>query len=202
MLQNNFVVTIAREYGSGGRLIGQHLAELMNIDFYDKNIIAMTAEKSGLSEDFLSSHEQRKKRFGFLPNVIINSKSLPLSDQVYLAQSMVIREAAEKGSCVIVGRCADYILRDNPRCVKVFIHAPLQEKIKRIREEYQDDAADPAAFAAKIDKERAAHYNYMTLNKWDDVHNYDLVINSSVGIDEAARLIKFFIEEFLKKKNF
>ena len=201
MLQNNFVVTIAREYGSGGRLIGRHLADLMNIDFYDKNIIAMTAEKSGLSEEFLSSHEQKKKRFGFLSNAIINSKSLPLSDQVYLAQSMVIQEAAEKGSCVIVGRCADYILRDHPCCVRVFIHAPLEEKIKRIRGEYKDNVADPAAFAAKMDKERAAHYNYMTLNKWDDVHNYDLVINSSVGIDEAARLIKFFIEEFLKNKN-
>ncbi len=199
VLQTDFVVTIAREYGSGGRLIGQRLAELLNVDFYDKNIITMTAEKSGLSEEFLTRNDQRKKRLGFLPNVIINSKSLPLSDQVYLAQSMVIQEAADKGPCVIVGRCADYVLRDNPRCIKVFVHAPLEEKIKRIREDYGEDVADPAAFAARIDKERAAHYNYITLNKWDDVHNYDLVINSSVGIEETARLIKFFAEEFLRK---
>lgn len=200
MPQNDFVVTIAREYGSGGRLIGRRLAELLGVDFYDKNIISMVAEKSGLSEEFLLHNDQHRKRPGFLSGIITNSGSLPLSDQVYLAQSTVIREAAEKGSCVIVGRCADHILRDNPRCIKVFIHAPLEEKIRRIREEYRDDVADPAAFAAKIDKERAAYYKYMTLNKWDDAHNYDLVINSSVGIEESVRLIQFFVKEFLHKR--
>lgn len=199
MSQNNFAITIAREYGSGGRLIGQRLAELLSVDFYDKNIITMTAEKSGLSEEFLRSNDQRRKHTGFFTGIITNSKTLPLSDQIYLAQAQVIREAADRGSCVIVGRCADYILRDHPHCIKVFVHAPVEEKVKRICEEYHENTADPVAFAAKIDKERSAHYNYMTLNRWDDAHNYDLVINSSIGIDESVRLIQFFLQQFLNK---
>ncbi len=197
MTQANYVITIAREYGSGGRLIGRRLAEKLGIAFYDKEIITLAAENSGLSEDFLKEHDQNKRRMSFLSNVFINSRSLPLSEQVYLAQCQVIREVAAKSSCVIVGRCADHVLANEPRCIKTFIHAPLEEKIHRITKYYNEAPDDPAAYAAKIDKERAAHYNYFTLGHWGDVRNYNLTVDSSCGVDAAVEVIKLYAERFL-----
>ena len=105
MTSQNFVITIAREYGSGGRLIGKKLAEMLNIPFYDKEIISLAAEQSGFTEDFLHKHDQNKHWLNFLPNVFISNKNLPLTDQIYLAQCQVIQDMAEKGSCVMIKIC-------------------------------------------------------------------------------------------------
>ena len=178
MSEKKYVITIAREYGSGGRLIGQKLAEMLNISFYDKEIISLAAEESGLSEEFMRQHDQKKKPLSFVHNIYVSNKSLPLSEQIFQAQCQVIREVAEKSSCVIVGRCADHVLTDNPNCIKVF-----------------------AAYAAKIDKERAAHYNYFTLEKWGNRQNYHLVLNSTIGIEACALLIKQYVESFLAQQH-
>lgn len=198
MTSKNFVITIARQYGSGGRIIGQKLAEMLNIPFYDKEIISMAAEQSGFTEDFLHKHDQHKHWLNFLSNVFINNKNLPLTDQIYLAQCQVIQDMAEKSSCVIVGRCADHVLADHPRCIKTFIHAPQEQKIQRILHSYNEKVENPVAYAAKIDKERAAHYNYFTLGKWGQISNYNLTVDSSVGIDAAAEVIKVYTDNFLK----
>jgi cytidylate kinase len=201
MSEKKYVITIAREYGSGGRLIGQKLAEMLNISFYDKEIISLAAEESGLSEEFMRQHDQKKKPLSFVHNIYVSNKSLPLSEQIFQAQCQVIREVAEKSSCVIVGRCADHVLTDNPNCIKVFIQASEAEKIQRIRHDYQETCESPAAYAAKIDKERAAHYNYFTLEKWGNRQNYHLVLNSTIGIEACALLIKQYVESFLAQQH-
>lgn len=199
MQNGNFVITIAREYGSGGRLIGKILADKLNIPFYDKELITLAAQKSGLSEDYLNKHDQSKSKLAFLQGAFITTKTLPLPEQIYQAQCKVIKEVAAKGSCVIVGRCADHVLADVPRCVKVFIHAPQAEKIQRITKYYNEDIENPAAYAAKIDKERAAHYNYFTLGQWGDLANYNLTIDSTVGVENAAEIIRIYTEQYLQK---
>ena len=198
-MANNLIITIAREYGSGGRLIGQKLAELLDIPFYDKEIISLAAEQSGLSEEFMYQHDQKKKPLSFMHNIYLNNKSLPINEQVFQAQCQVIRDVAAKGSCVIVGRCADHVLSENPLCIKVFIQAPEAEKNRRILEKYQETTDTPSAYAAKIDKERAAHYNFFTLEKWGDRRNYHLIVNSTIGIDASALLIKQYAESFMQQ---
>ena len=197
MNTQKFVITIAREYGSGGRLIGKRLAELLDVPFYDKEIISLAAEESGLSEEFMHQHDQKKKALNFMHNIYVSNKSLPLSEQIFQAQSQVIRNVAEKSSCIIVGRCADHVLSENPNCIKVFIQASEAEKIQRITQDYHEKCELPAAYAAKIDKERAAHYNYFTLEKWGNRQNYHLVLNSTIGIEACALLIKQYVESFL-----
>lgn len=196
---NNYVITIAREYGSGGRLIGQRLAELLNIPFYDKELISLAAEQSGFSEDFMRQHDQKKRPMSFMHNIYVSNKSLPVTEQIFQAQCQVIRDVAAKSSCVIVGRCADHVLAENPLCIKVFIQAPESEKKQRILEDYHETTDDPAAYAAKIDKERSAHYNYFTLEKWGERHNYHLIVNSTIGIEASALLIKQYTDQFLAK---
>lgn len=198
MPNNNLVITIAREYGSGGRLIGKRLAELLGVPFYDKEIIALAAEQSGLSEEFMRQHDQKKKPLSFMHNLYVSNKSLPITEQIFQAQCQVIRDVAEKSSCVIVGRCADHVLAENPLCLKVFIQAPAAEKNRRIIEEYHEQTETPEAYAAKMDKERAAHYNFFTLEKWGERKNYHLIINSTIGIEASALLLRQYAEVFLQ----
>lgn len=199
MQNGNFVITIAREYGSGGRLIGRILAEQLGIAFYDKELIALAAEKSGFTEEFLNKHDQSKSKMAFWHNTFMNPRALPLSEQIYQAQCKVIQEVAAAGSCVIVGRCADHVLAENPRCVKVFIHAPLEEKVQRITKYYHEEIENPAAYAAKIDRDRAAHYNYFTLEQWGNLANYNLTVDSSIGVEAAAEIIRIYAEKYLRK---
>lgn len=199
MQNGNFVITIAREYGSGGRLIGKIIAEKLGITFYDKELITLAAEKSGFSEDFLNKHDQSKSKLAFLQSSFINARALPLSEQIYQAQCKVIQELAQAGSCVIVGRCADHVLAENPRCVKVFIHAPEAEKVQRITKYYQEDIENPAAYAARIDRDRAAHYNYFTLGQWGNLANYNLTVDSTIGVEAAAEIICSYAEQYLRK---
>lgn len=183
------VITIAREYGSGGRIIGEQLAESLHIPFYDKELISLAAQKSGLSEDFIRRTEQMKST-SFLYNLYMNTQALPMSDQIFLIQSEIIRELAGKGPCVIVGRCGDYILRNVAHCMKVFIHAPLEQRVRRAAEEYGDTAPRLEDYVRKQDKKRAAYYNYFCQNKWDDFRQYHMTVNSNLGISETVELLK------------
>lgn len=191
-------ITIGREYGSGGRLIGQQLAKELNIAFYDRELIVLAAQESGFAEEFVQQMEQ-KRTINFINSLYVTGYELPASEQIFLAQSRVIRRAAEEGSCVIVGRCADYVLRDKPNCIRVFIHAPMEERIKRVREVYKEDKPNMEDYIRKQDKTRAAYYNYYTQNKWGRAQNYHLCLDSSIGISASVQVIKELVTEFMKR---
>lgn len=203
------IITISREYGSGGRLIGKLVSENLGYSFYDREIIDMAAQESGLSPDFIKKTEQNLSS-GFLYNLLLGTsysgsngtpsslngpQMLPLADQVFNAERKVILDLAKKGSCVIVGRCADYILNtsdeiDSKELLNVFIYGDLEEKLKRIEELYKEPEQAAKKNIQQIDKRRANHYNTFTEATWGDRKNYDLMINSSTaGIEETARII-------------
>lgn len=184
------IITINHEYGSGGRLIGKTLAEKLGLHFYDKELIALTAQKSGFTEEFVKEAAE-KKTASLLYSLYMTS--LPISDQLFLAQSQVIKELAAEGSCVIVGSCADYILREE-RCFKVFVHAPREVRLKRVKEEH--DVQDHREFLHKQDKKRTAYYNYFTQNKWGNALDYTLTVDSQIGINTAAECIARAAEAF------
>ena len=183
------IITIAREYGSGGRLIGQRLAEELGLAFYDKKLITLAAEESGFAEEFIAQTEQ-KRTFNFFYNLYMTSNELPVAEQVFLVQSQVIRRLAQERSCVIVGRCADYILRDFPNCLRIFVYAPLEWRGQCVRDIYHENVDNYEDYLQKQDKNRAGYYNYFTQNKWGKAQNYHISIDSSIGIASTVRVLK------------
>lgn len=182
------IITIGREYGSGGRIIAQKVADRLQIPFYDKELIRTVAEKTGYTEEFVRKADQRPTG-SFLYDMYFASQMPSASDHVFIAQSRVIREMAEKGGCVIVGRCADYVLANNPHCLRVFIHAPLASRAKRAMEEYGVPAEKVENYVNRQDKYRASYYNFFAGGRWGAASNYDLCINSNIGLDAATDLI-------------
>ena len=184
------VITVAREYGSGGRLIAQKAAEALGIPFFDRSIINMAAEETGLSADFIRRTEQQKTS-SFLYNLYMSTQSLPVNDQVFIAQSEVIRRVAAEGPCIIVGRCADYVLRNQSDvdALNLFIHAPMEERIRRVREEYKVQAPDLRLYILKQDKNRAAYYEHFTDGQWGKAQNYHLAVSSGLGLETIVRLL-------------
>ena len=181
------VITVGREYGSGGRLIAQKAAEALGIPFFDRSIINMAAEETGLSADFIRRTEQQKTS-SFLYNLYMSTQSLPVNDQVFIAQSEVIRRVAAEGPCIIVGRCADYVLRNQSDvdALNLFIHAPMEERIRRVREEYKVQAPDLRLY---ILKHRAAYYEHFTDGQWGKAQNYHLAVSSGLGLETIVRLL-------------
>ena len=188
------VITIGRQFGSGGRIVAQRVAEALHISFYDKAVIDLAAKETGLSEEFIRQAEQ-KKTSSFLYNLYMSTQNLPVSDQVFIAESDVIRKVAAVGPCVIVGRCADYVLRNQEGVLNLFIHAPLDERIFRAKEEYKVEAADVRAYVLKQDKRRAAFYEHFSDRVWGKAENYHLAINSTIGLDTTVDLILALAEE-------
>lgn len=195
----NLIITISREFGSGGRKIGEKLAQQLSIPFYDKEILQRTAEKSGLSQDFIANAESHSRK-SFLFSIATAPYSdmkfsyqyeTPVTDQAYFAQSQVIRELAEANNCVIVGRCADYILREEEKLLRIFIVASPDDRLRRVVDEYGMEEKDASSKIKKADKARASYVRHYTGEEWGDVKNYDLVINTSYsGIDGAVEIIK------------
>ena len=182
------VITIAREHGSGGRVIAQKIGKKLDIPVYDKTIIDIAAQESGLSPDFIADAEKRRSAT-FLYNLYLSRTNVSIIDQVYLAQAHVIQTAAREGPCIIVGRCGDYVLRKMKNLLRVFIYAPKEERIRRIIEEYKEEIDNPSAYLDKTDKQRASYYNTFSDVQWGDHRNYHLMIDSSLGIDFAAGII-------------
>lgn len=183
------VITISREYGSGGREIGERLAKELDIPFFNKELILMAAKESGLSEEYIKKTEQMKAT-SFLYGLYMGAQQLPMNDQIFLVQSKIIRKVAKQGPCVIVGRCADYVLRERKDLLNVFIHAPLEFRAQRAKEKYEKEASNMQDFVKKKDKQRASFYNYFSQNKWGDARNYHLSISSTYGVDYAVAVIK------------
>lgn len=190
------IITIGREYGSGGRLVGERLARELGFSFYDKELIGLTAKQSGFAESVVSQTEG-KKTGSLLYGLYMAGQELPVSDQIYIAQTKVIRQIAEKGACVIVGRCADYVLEENEGCLRVFVHAAMDQRLRRVREEYGEAPEKSlASLIRKEDKRRSSYYNYFTQKKWGDMKNYDLCINTSLGIDNTVDLLARLVRRF------
>ena len=192
----NTIITIGRQYGSGGRKIGMELAQRYGIPFYDKELLKATAEKSGLCDKIMENFDERPK--SLLYSIALDSYfSLPgggagdsLEHQVYLAMFNTIRHLADEGPCVIIGRCADYALAGRDNVLSVFVHAPLDMRIKTVmaRHDLTEDKA--RARIAKTDKRRAAYYEYYSTQRWGDVNSYDYCLDSSVlGIHGTVDLI-------------
>ena len=186
------IITISREFGSGGRFIGEEVAKKLGIAYYDKNIINEIAEKSGLSPEYIQENAELSPKKGLFAYAFagrdITGKSV--EDLVYEAQRKVILELAEKESCVIIGRNADYILKDRDDVLNVFIHGDTPEKIQRITRLYNVEEQKAVKMMVDIDKRRMANYNFYTNRKWGKADNYTPRLNSSqLGYDRCEKII-------------
>lgn len=186
----NRVITISREFGSGGRTIGKKVAEALGIPCYDSELIQKIASESGFNEDYVKDVGEYGSG-GFLSLFSNRSFGLNNEDYVWEIQCRIITELAEKGPCVIVGRCADYILRDKADCLKVFIHADMAFRAERIVKVYGERAASPEQRLKDKDKRRAAYHRFYTNMKWGHAQNYDITLNSgTLGIDRCVGIIR------------
>lgn len=198
------VITISRQYGSGGREIGKKLADKLGIPFYDNELINRAAKESGFSTSAFENAENKATNsllysiamgMNAYGNQELGFAHLSLDDQIYLAQSDVIRKVAQEGPCVIVGRCADYVLKDTPGLINIFICADIDFRIKRVIEVDKLTEAKAAERIQKIDKGRANYYNYHSSEKWGRAENYHLSIRSDfIGMDRCVDCIKSYIE--------
>ena len=186
------IITISREFGSGGRFIGEEVAKKLGIAYYDKNIISQIAEKSGLSPDYIQESAELSPKKGLFAYALagrdITGRSV--EDMVYETQRKVILELARKEPCVIIGRNADYILKDRDDALNVFIHGDMLEKIQRISQLYRVTEQEAVKMMADTDKRRMTNYNFYTEQKWGKASNYTLCLNSSqLGYDRCEKII-------------
>lgn len=183
---HHIVITISREYGSGGRFVGKLVAEKLGISFYDKELISLSAKKSGLSEEYVELVDEKKKSGNYANNN---------DDRLFIAETKVIEQLAKKESCVIVGRCADYILKDNKDTIKVYLYSDDENKVKRAVKYYGLDEIDALKQINKINKERQKHYKFYTNREWKNQNNYDLLINvDKYGVEKTADIICNFVK--------
>ena len=185
------IITMAREYASGGSEIAQTVADKLGIPLYNKELITIAAKKSGLTEEAIAASENQRSG-SLIYSLYMMGNTMPLADQVYILQSNVIKELAEKGSCVILGRCGDYVLRDRKDVLRTFVYAPLENRIAIAKA--RPDAKDMPdrlweTTLAKHDRARASYYNYYTENHWGEAKNYDLCLNAALGREVCADLI-------------
>ncbi|MCD8026105.1 MAG: cytidylate kinase-like family protein [Clostridiales bacterium] len=198
------IITITRQFGSGGREIGRQLAEKLEIPFYDKELISLAAKKSGVSPEVFENVDETATNslmyslsmglynYG---NGFSSMGDLPVNDRLYILQHKIIKELAEEGPMVIVGRCADYVLQDKPNLVKVFIYADIDSRVKRAVERQEIDPARAKQAVTKADKSRANYYSFYSGKKWGLPDNYDLCINStSLTTEQAAQIIIDYID--------
>ena len=183
-----FVITISREYGSGGRFIGKLVAEKLGISFYDSEILTKASELTGISKVFLEGYDETKES-AFTYAQGLYGMDMSIGQKVFLAQFEAIKNIAENESCVIVGRCADYVLKDNENVVRVFICAPQEEKINRGITYYGLEPNKAASIINKKNKKRRSYYNFYTDKDWGNPSSYDLCINSKNGIETAVEAI-------------
>ena len=198
------IVTISRQYGSGGRYIGENLAKAMGVPCYDEKLIDMIAKESGFAQSFVAEKGERMtgsllfniaSSLSFANNVFSTNNGVTLQDEIYFTQNRIIKELADKGPCVIVGRCADYILREREDCLNVFIFADNESKIERAEKYFNITREEAPAVLKKKDKARANHYKYYTDQEWGMASNYDLCLNSGlIGIEGCVKAIQQVLE--------
>lgn len=198
-MKDKFVITISREYGSGGGEIGRRLATYFNIPCYDKELLTIVAKESGYCKEYFEKYDEKPLKvltyFGF----DTCSTSLPINHQLFLKQFNLIQKLANENSCIFVGRASDYALKEFDNVVNIFIHGDFEFRRKRVIIEHGVKEDISASVVKKIDKERASYYKYYTDTHWGDAKNYHLCLDTSfMGIDEAVRIIIDFIEKRYK----
>ena len=202
-MANNTIITIARQYGSGGHDIGEKLAEELKIPFYDKELLERAAKDSGFCQEIFENYDENPTN-SFLYSLVMDTYSMghstaafaemPLNHKIFLAQFNAIKDIAKEGPCVIVGRCADYALADFPNVVNVYLYADMQSRIARIARRHDVTDAKAKDLIQKTDKGRASYYNYYTNKKWGEATGYDLCLNTaSLGIDGSIHMIREFV---------
>ena len=207
----NTIITIGRQFGSGGREIGEKVAEYFGIQCLDKELLTRAAKESGFCEEMIKSHDERPTS-SFLYNLVMDTYSygynassfmdMPISHKVFLAQFDTIKKVAAEGPCVIVGRCADYALQEFENCINIFIYADEKSKINRIMERYDLSEEKARDLINKKDKQRQSYYNYYSSKKWGRADTYDFCIDSSVlGVEGTVKLIIQIVEDFEAKNN-
>lgn len=200
----NKIITITRQFGSGGREIGKALAEALNISFYDKELISLAAKESGICPEVFEQVDEKATNsllyslstgFYNYGNSFSSMIDLPVNDRLYILQHQIIKDLAEKENFVVVGRCADYILRENPNLVKVFIYADIDSRIKRAVDRHEIDPARAKQAVIKADKNRANYYSFYSGKKWGLADNYDLCINSTnITTEQAVKIITGYLD--------
>lgn len=207
-MAKNIIITIARQYGSGGREIGEIIAKNLGIPLYDKEIVKEAAQNSELSEEVLHTADESAAN-SLLYTLAMGSNMLgatmhfgykmPINDKLFILQSDIIKNYASQGSCVIIGRCADYVLRDNPNLFRIFIYGDLDHRQERIRQRHPEiKSSQIVDTITKTDKRRASYYNFYTGNKWGKFDNYDMAINSSTfGVEETANMLTAAIKKLV-----
>lgn len=193
-LGKQVIITISREYGSGGRYIGKLVADRLGIKLYDKEFVEKLAEDTGLSAEYIENNEQKRSPLEILNNGYYSG--LNNSDELFIKEAELIKDVTNRESCVIIGRCADFILKDKDNVVKIFVSSNMKDKIQRATEFYGVDKNKAEKEINRINKLRASHYKYYTERDWRDMSNYDICINSDkIGIENAANLICELVEE-------
>jgi len=202
------IVTIARQYGSGGREIGERIAELLSVPLVDKELIKDAASKGELNEDIIKSADESAANSllytlamgsNVLGTTIHFGYKMPINDKLFILQSDAIKEYASKGSCVIIGRCADYVLRDEPNLFRIFIYGDLDHRKERVALRHPEiKKTHIIDVINKTDKRRSSYYNFYTGRKWGKYDNYDMAVNSSTfGIEETARIIAAAVQKLI-----
>lgn len=209
-MSKKVIVTIARQYGSGGREIGEKIAEILNIPLYDKQLITDAAAKGNLNEEIIRSADESAAN-SLLYTLAMGSNhygtamhfgyKMPLNDKLFILQSEVIKGYAEAGSCVIIGRCADYVLKDDHDVFRIFIYGDLEHRQARVKERHPEiKPSQIIDVINKTDKRRASYYNFYTGNKWGKYDNYDMAVNSSTfGIEETAKIIAAAVQKLIEE---
>lgn len=199
------IVTISRQFGSGGRFIGRLLADELGIPFYDKEIIVEASEHSGFAQEFIKENEQKVRSlssFAFTPSALgIMNTFENIESRIYTCEADAIEKFARQGSCVIVGRCADFVLRNKYKCLNVFIHADMHDRVERVINVYHraDDAKRAEKLIKENDRMRARHYRYYTDAEWGESDNYHITLNSTaIGVEKCAKILK---EAYLQFNN-
>ena len=197
---SNKIYTIGREFGSGGKAVGEKLAERLGIKLYDKELLQQAAKDSGFCEEIFENHDEKPTN-SFLYSLVMDTYSvsgysaapfldMPLNHKVFLAQFETIKKIAEAESCVIVGRCADYALADNPNCINIFIHADMDIRVRNVCKSLNITENKARDIINKTDKQRASYYNYYTSKKWGDSKSYNLSLDAGkLGVDNCVEMI-------------
>lgn len=205
------IITISRQYGSGGRNIGRKLAKALDIPFYDKDLIYEAAKESGISPDVARDLEERPTNallYSYSPTSFFSMANyspeikLPLTDLLFLAQADTIRKFADMGSCVIVGRCGNYILRDDPDTIDLYIHRAFGDRVNQVQKREDIPHREAVDLVKRTDKQRQNYHNHYTDFKWGESDNYDLVLNSGMlGEDGAVEVIEKFVEMYAIRRK-
>lgn len=209
-MSKKIIITIARQYGSGGREIGERVADILGIPLIDKELIKDAAASGELNEEIIRSADESAANSllytlamgsNMLGSSIHFGYKMPINDKLFLLQSEAIKQYASRGSCVIIGRCADYVLREEPGLFRIFIYGDLDHRQERVKERHPEiKSTQVIDIINKTDKRRASYYNFYTGNKWGKYDNYDMAINSSTfGIDETARLIAAAVNKLIEE---